>query len=138
MYARLFGTILDSSINVSTVPLSHRWLWVVILIIGDEGGAGVVDMPVERLAARAGMTPEDVASGLEFLSSPDPESRSKDEEGRRIIRLDGSARAWLIVNWEKYRKIRKEEERRENTREAVRKHRAKKAEKRRVADVKNL
>lgn len=120
MYSRLFGSILDSSINVSGVPATHRWLWITMLIIADEGRVGVVNMPVERLAARAGLSIDDTVAGLLFLNAPDPESRSEEEDGRRIVPLrDGSMREWKLVNWEKYQAIAKEEQRREETRVRV-------------------
>lgn len=88
-----------------------------MLIIADESRVGVVNMPTERLAARAGLSVEDTIAGLAFLNSPDPESHSDEEGGRRIVRLrEASTREWKLVNWEKYQAIAKEEQRREETR----------------------
>ena len=123
MYTRVFQSILDSSINIQSVPPAHRWLWITMLLIADEERTGVVDLPVERLAARAGLSIEDTLKGLNFLMSPDTESRSEEEEGRRIIPLRESGRGWMLVNWEYYNKISSVEERREKTRERVRKYR---------------
>lgn len=39
-------------------------------------------------------------TALEKLGSPDPESRSKDFEGRRLVRVDGG---FIILNYMKYR-----------------------------------
>lgn len=119
MYLRLFSSILDSSINIASVPTAHRWLWITMLVIADEDGTGVVDMPTERLAARAGLPVADVVSGLEFLSSPDPDSRSRAEDGRRIVPFEEGSRAWCLVNWDEYKKIVKANEKREKTRERV-------------------
>lgn len=48
------------------------------------------------------------------MEQPDPYSRTEGEEGRRIVRLDDHRPwGWRIVNHEKYRRIRSEEERRE-------------------------
>lgn len=77
-------------------------------------------MPVERLAARAGLTLDDTMSGLAFLASPDPDSHSQDEDGRRIVALrENSQREWKLVNWEKYQQLANEESRREETRKRV-------------------
>ncbi len=123
MYARVFITILDSSINLSSVPLSARWLWLTMLLIADDAGTGVVDVPVERLAAKAGLSVPETEEGLRILSAPDPDSRSEEEEGRRIVPLRDGRRGWILVNWEKYREITNREAEREATRNRVRRFR---------------
>lgn len=51
------------------------------------------------------------------LESPDDESRSPEEQGRRIVRLDEHrAWGWCVVNYCKYRAIRDEDDRREQNR----------------------
>ena len=117
MFTRVFSSILDSSLNVQSVPLSARWLWITMLLIADADRTGVVDMPLERLAARAGLSPEQTQEGLRILAAPDPDSSSDEAEGRRIvpIRAD-SCRGWRLVNWEKYREIASAEQKREQTR----------------------
>jgi hypothetical protein len=124
MYTRIFTKILDSSINVQSVPPAARWLWVTMLLIADADRTGIVDMPTERLAARAGLTIEETEAGLAFLSSPDPESHSEDEQGRRIVRISDSTRGWQLVNWDRYRKIAKEEQRRVQNVEAAARYRS--------------
>jgi hypothetical protein len=62
---------------------------------------------------------------LKKLSAPDPDSRTKERQGRRIEEVDGG---WRLLNYLKYRDIRDADERRIQTREAVRRHRAKKAD----------
>lgn len=124
MYTRIFTSILDSSLNENSFPVEARWLFLVMLIIADEDRTGVVDMPVSRLAARAGLSVEETEKGLESLSQPDPDSRSEAEEGRRIAPLqEGKIRGWRIVNWPEYREIANEEQRRAQVRKAVAKHR---------------
>ena len=125
MYTRVFTSILDSSINCSDIPPSARWLWLTMLLIGDEDRTGVVDMPVERLAARAGLSVEDTRAGLDLLMAPDPSSRTEDNEGRRIAPIRENGRGWEILNWSKYREIAQAEHNREQTRLRVQKHRAK-------------
>ena len=120
MYTRIFESILDSSINLQTVPPAARWLWITMLIIADHNRDGIVDMPVARLAAKAGLSIEETAAGLELLGAPDPESRSNVEEGRRIVPIrDDARRGWQLVNYDEYRKIASEEARRTETRKRV-------------------
>jgi hypothetical protein len=61
---------------------------------------------------------------LKRLSSPDPYSRTKDHEGRRIEEVEGG---WRILNYLKYRNLKSHEERRLQVREAVARYREKKA-----------
>lgn len=65
----------------------------------------------------------DVEAAIAFLSGPDPESRSKEEGGRRLVRLGQFA--YRVVNGLKYRGILDEEALRDYNRVAQWKHRAK-------------
>ncbi len=95
-----------------------------MIILADK--EGVVDMTGEALARRTTIPLEILAGGLAALEQPDPDSRSPDEEGRRIVRLsDDRAWGWRIVNYDRYRKMRSEEERREYHKLYARKRRAK-------------
>ncbi len=118
MFLKLFSSILDSSLRREDAET--RWLFVTMLILGDEHGDGVVNIPVEALAARAGLSEESTRTGLARLMSPDPDSASKEEEGKRLIPLhdDHSERGWVIVNWPRYKALANEEERREQLRRA--------------------
>jgi len=75
------------------------------------------------LADAIGEDVKDVVKTIEFLCSPDPESTTPGEEGRRLVKI-GTFEYWL-VNGMKYRAIRDEEERREQVRSAVARHREK-------------
>jgi hypothetical protein len=116
MYVRVFSNILDSSLM--DAGLEARWLFIAMLIIGDEGRDGVIDMPIKRLAERASLTVEQTRKGLEELMAPDPESSSRAEGGRRIINLheDQPERGWVIVNWHAYKEIAREEARKAQAR----------------------
>jgi len=63
---------------------------------------GNFEMPIPGIARRAAVTVDEAMDALRVLESPDPHSRSKEEEGRRIIRA-GEECLWHIVNYEKYR-----------------------------------
>jgi len=65
---------------------------------------GFVDYPsVAALAHRLNLPISDVEKGLEVLCAADPNSRSKEEGGRRVMRVDAG---WKLVNYEKYRESR--------------------------------
>jgi hypothetical protein len=91
--------ILDSSIMA--LEVRSRWLMVVLIEIGSEPGRhGRADMTLDVLARRACMSTEDTRAAILELSSPDPNSRSPLEEGRRIIPIDPNRKwGWRLVNW---------------------------------------
>jgi len=127
MYTRVFESILDSSLNVQSVPASARWLWITMLLIADKSRTGIVDMPIERLAARAGLSVSQTNEGLSILCAPDPESRSDKEEGRRLVPIrDDSSRGWRLVNYDDYAALIRAEQQREQTRARVAAFRQKK------------
>lgn len=94
-----------------------------LVILADKHG--VVDMTAAAIARRTTIPVEIIEVGLRALEQPDPESRSPDEEGRRIVPLsDSRSWGWRLVNYDHYRKMRSEEERREYHRVYARKRRA--------------
>lgn len=64
------------------------------------GWYGIVKSPGIGIIRRAMVRREAGMLALEALASPDPESRSADFEGRRMVRVDGG---FLILNYMKYR-----------------------------------
>jgi len=95
-----------------------------LIILADRDG--VVDMTPEAIARRTTIPLEIITKGLEMLEQPDPDSRSPDEEGRRIVRLsDTRSWGWAITNYAKYRQIRTADDRRAYMRKYQRDRRAK-------------
>lgn len=80
-----------------------RVLFVTLLLIAHEPGRrGRIDMTLKALAGRACLSPDDTKRALEVLMAPDPESRSSEEEGRRVAPIDPSRPwGWRLVTWEK-------------------------------------
>lgn len=88
---------------------------------------GVVDMTPEAIAARTRIPLDLVNRALTILASPDPRSRSPQEEGRRIVLIDSHRDwGWRIVNYEHYRELRDEDARRSYFRDYMRDYRARK------------
>jgi len=73
---------------------------------------------------------EKVAEAIEFLATPDPGSRSKLEDGRRLVR-EGEFQ-YRMVNWAAYEGIRSIEGLREYNRQKQAEYRAKEREKKRL------
>lgn len=84
--------------------------------------AGIVEGSIPGLADMARLSLEDTMEALQTLRSPDPYSRTKEHEGRRIQDIDGG---WLVLNHEKWRKKMSADERRDYLRVKQREHRAK-------------
>lgn len=79
-----------------------------MLAIADAFGNVFAAIP--GLASVANVSIEAAEKAVSNLLAPDPYSRTKDFEGRRIEDIDGG---WHIINYGKYRKMMDEEERRE-------------------------
>jgi len=83
-----------------------------LIVIADEHG--VVDMTPQALAGHTSYPLDLVEKGLAELAEPDPISRSKLEDGRRIIPLDPTRTwGWRIVNYGHYCQMTSRKERAE-------------------------
>lgn len=108
-YTKLFTEIIMST--VWREPDHVRLLWITMLALKDRWH--IVNASVPGLADSARITLEECKNAIQVLSSPDPYSRTKDFEGRRIAPCDGG---WEILNGEKYRNKMSVDERREYNR----------------------
>lgn len=123
MFAKVFTQIFDSSI---AEDYKTRHVFEDMLKLADVDG--VVDMTAEAIARRTNVPIELVTIALEKLAAPDPHSRSKEYEGRRIIPVDEQRSwGWIIVNYTYYRNLRDEEARRSYYRSYMKEYREKKA-----------
>lgn len=116
MFTKLFSSITDSTIWRE--PDHVRIVWITMLAKSDSSGFVWASIPGLSDAARVSL--EQCVEAIEKLKSPDQWSRSKESEGRRIEDVDGG---WRLLNYDKYRKIRNMEERREYVRKKVAEHR---------------
>lgn len=115
MFVKIFTSILDGSL---ATDYQTRLVFEDMLKLCDVDG--VVDMTAVAISGRTGVPIEIVRKGIAKLEQPDPESRTPDFEGRRIIRIDEHRDwGWMVVNYSKYRAIESAEQRRSKTRERV-------------------
>jgi len=98
-----------------------------MLAMSDKHGE--IHASVPGLARRAGVPREACETALHTFLSPDPDSRSRDYQGRRIEEIDGG---WSLLNHPKYRDKMSKEDRKLKTAARVRRHRARKAQERAV------
>jgi len=121
MFAKIYTQILDSSL---AEDYQTRHVFEDLLKLCDING--VVDITREAIARRTNVPLEIVARGIAELEKPDPRSRNPENDGRRIVRIDDHRDwGWVIVNYDYYRKIASEDQRREKTAARVRNLRAK-------------
>lgn len=116
-YSKLFSSITESTIWGE--PHGTRIAWVAMLAMADRKGRVFASIP--GFARRAAITLEEAEAALRTFLAPDPYSRTKEHEGRRISEIDGG---WQLLNYAKYRAIRDEETIRESKAEHMRRKRA--------------
>lgn len=73
-------------------------MWITLL--AKKNKEGYVRAALWALARDAGVTEDECREAVRVLESPDPESHSKADEGRRIRAVDGG---WMVVNHLMYR-----------------------------------
>lgn len=95
-YTKLFHSILGSTIWSEDLPTKVTWITLLALANKD----GVAEASVPGLARFAGVSVEQAESAIRKFLSPDPYSRSPENEGRRIEAVDGG---WRLLNHDKYR-----------------------------------
>jgi hypothetical protein len=120
MFVKIFAQILDSSIAEDWIV---RHVFEDFLKLADR--EGFVDMTPEAISRRTNVPLDIITRGIEKLSMPDPNSRSLEEEGRRVVLIDPQRPwGWRIVNYSHYRNIRDGEDRKAYFRERKAEQRA--------------
>jgi uncharacterized phage protein (TIGR02220 family) len=115
-FVKLFSTITAST--VWSESHATRIVWITLLAMADAKGR--ISASVPGLAHIARVTLEEAEHALERFLGPDPYSRTKDCDGRRIEVIDGG---WKLINYLKYRETQDEDARKEYQREWDRNHR---------------
>lgn len=101
MYGKIFDSMYDST-------LADNWEALItfqqMIVLCDADGT--VDMTAHSISRRTGIPIEHIEAGLKVLEAPDPYSRTPDQGGRRIERLDDHRPwGWSIVNHTYYRAL---------------------------------
>lgn len=119
MYAKIFSQIFDSSI-ADDYELRHFFMDLLVLADSD----GVVDMTETSISARTRIPLDKVQKFLVTLCNADVRSRTPEDDGKRIKLIDDHRNwGWVIINYDKFRDIASDMQRRERTRLRVQKHR---------------
>ena len=102
-YTKLFNSIITSTLWLEA---DHtRLVWITMLALADKNGE--VQASIPGLAKLAGVPVAKCREALKCLSNPDPDSRTKVAEGRRIVEISGG---WELINHAKYRRMASEED----------------------------
>lgn len=115
----LFEQIIASSIW--SAPSHIRIAWITMLACCRRDG--VCPMTAGGLSRLANITIDQAEEALRVLSSPDPDTLTQENDGRRIERVQTG---WYLLNWSKYRECAKKQILREQNREAQARYRSKK------------
>jgi hypothetical protein len=98
-FVKLYGSILDSTIWLESLPT--KVVWISMLAMADVDGFVAASVP--GLAKRAGVTRPECEAALKILAGPDPDSKTPDHDGRRVEKVTGG---WEILNHRMYRELR--------------------------------
>jgi hypothetical protein len=105
-FTKLFNTIVTSTIWQEDDKT--RIVWITMLAIADANG--IVSASIPGLASVANVEVDAARVAVQKFEQIDPDSRTKDFDGRRIEPIEGG---WRILNYFKYRRMLSQEERRE-------------------------
>lgn len=116
-----YGKTFESTFTGSMVGIGPTTFSVWFYCIASCKPPGLVELNPVLLAVIIGCSEQEIEDAIQTLSNPDPRSRNKDEDGRRLIR-EGQF-LFRMPSWPKYNAIRNEEQRRASNREAARQYR---------------
>jgi hypothetical protein len=88
-YTKLFSSIITSTIWGE--DSDTKVVWITLLAMKDRNGE--VKSTIPGLARLAGVPRECVDKAIAKFLAPDPDSRTKDFDGRRIQEIDGG---WIV------------------------------------------
>lgn len=97
-YVKVHTLILDSSIWDENSDVLRVW----ITILAKKNRYGEVAMTVSGLSRAANLGLDVTQEALDKFLAPDPFSRTKVHEGRRLLPIEGG---WFVINHEKYRDL---------------------------------
>jgi hypothetical protein len=95
-WTKLYSSIVTSSIWVENDATLRVWIAMLAAVDAD----GIVEGSIPGFANLARVTTDQMRAAVVTLSSPDPDSRTPDYEGRRIETIEGG---WRILNYRAYR-----------------------------------
>lgn len=95
-FTPLYGSILTSTIWAEDAET--RLVWITMLAMADA--SGYVGASIPGLAHAARVSTDGCRAAINKFLSPDPDSRTKENEGKRIVESDGG---WTLLNYSRHR-----------------------------------
>jgi len=99
-YAKVFASLFDGSLRGQSDEIL-----VFVYLLCNATATGASEVHRDKISDDTGLSRARVNRAISALEAADPESRTPDEEGRRIVPLDGRGWGWRIVNHKKYREL---------------------------------
>jgi hypothetical protein len=118
MFGKVFSSLWTGSMFGAGPVVFAVWAYA----ISCCDAQGVVELNPKLLAAILGCDIEDIVTAITYLCSPDKQSRTDTEDGKRLVKIGSFA--YYLVNYKHYRAVKDEEDRKEQVRTAVAKHTA--------------
>lgn len=114
MYGKHFSSMYERSMVGKGAMVFAVMGYVIATSKPDKNVGGRVILNPDVLGPILGEKPSDVEKAIRFLCAPDLKSESKAEGGRRLVQI--GEYDYRVVNFQKYRAMRNEEDRREQNR----------------------
>ena len=106
MYGKHFAQTYTGSMFGAGPVVFAVWGYV----IANARRDGTVEVNAQLVAAALGASVEDVGKALSYLTSPDPTSRSKEHDGKRLLPLGEFL--YIVPNYKRFNAMRNDDERR--------------------------
>ena len=130
MYGKFHASAFTGSMRGSGPVVFAVWAYVV----SNTNQHSVIEINPDVVAFLLGCTPAEVEHAIETLCAPDPKSRCKDNDGRRLLK-EGEFQ-YFVPTHKHYREMKTTEEKREYNRVKKQEERQRKSNVKR--DVKNV
>lgn len=121
-YGRIFESMYKGSMLGAGMGVFAVWPYVIANMRGHPEYGALVELNPGLLAFMiGGCTTADIEAAIGKLCAPDPNSRNKNEEGRRLVKMGQFL--YRVVNGGEYLRIRKAEANRQAHNEAQKRYR---------------
>jgi hypothetical protein len=124
MYGKHFASLYEGSMIGAGSNVFAVWGYVIANQEPDRSVGSQVRLNPKLLSVIIGEPEADMQKAIDYLCRRDPQSTTKTKDGRRLVKLGEFD--YQVVNGAKYRAIRDRETRREQNRQAQRRHRIRK------------
>jgi hypothetical protein len=119
MYGKHFASMYEGSMMGAGPVVFAVWGYVIAKAVDSQ-----VELNPKLLAVLIGTDEQSVRDAIDYLCREDPDSRSKENDGRRLVRLGQFS--YSVTTHAAYRAIRHEDDRREYNRKKQAEYRQKK------------